>query len=64
MEELQKEKTRLEERIKFHDDQHKEAARIANMYRRQLKTLERAMGTIPKTDAEAVQEVSNGLEKA
>ncbi len=61
MEELQKEKARLEEKIKFYDDQHKEAARIANMYRRQLKTLERAMGVMTKTDSETPKEVAEGL---
>lgn len=61
MNELQKEKERLEERIKFHDDQHKEAARMANMYRRQLKTLERAMGVMEKPASEVIQDISEGL---
>lgn len=64
MNELQQEKARLEEKIKLHDDQHKEAARIANMYRRQLKTLERAMGVMTKTDAESIVEVSDGLKNS
>jgi hemerythrin len=63
MNELLQEKARLEEKIKFHDEQHKESVRMANIYRRQLKTIERAMEVIPKEsdDSGVIQEVSEGL---
>lgn len=61
MNELQQEKARLEERIKFHDDQHQESARVANMYRRQLKNLERTLSAMGKSDGETLKEIAEGL---
>jgi len=62
-EELEKEKIRLEAAIKLHDDRHQEAVKIANVFRKQLKGIERALAAYEEpTQAEVAQGISEGLQ--
>lgn len=58
---LEAEKKRLEENIKKYNDLHKESANMANTFRKQLKGIERALEVYTTTDAQAVQDISEGI---
>lgn len=59
-EELEAEAKRLRDLITKYDEQHKGAAYMANVYRKQLKVVERDYANLPveQTQAEAAQEIS------
>lgn len=62
-EELEKEKARLTDAIKLHDDRHQESMKLANIFRKQLKQIERAIAAYNNpTDAEAAHDISEGLQ--
>ncbi len=59
---LEAEKKRLEAAIKLHDDRHNEAVKIANVFRKQLKGIERALEAYGEpTQAEVAQDISDDL---
>jgi Tfp pilus assembly protein PilO len=61
---LEAEKARLTEVIKKYDDQHHEAAKLANTFRKQLKGIERAIEAYEEpTQAEVAQAISKGMEQ-
>jgi hypothetical protein len=62
MEELIAEKALAESRIRHFENQRDAATEIINMYKRQVKQLERAMTMLEvKSDAETLKEVAEGL---
>jgi hypothetical protein len=59
---LEAEKARLTDAIKLHDDRHQESMKLANIFRKQLKQIERAIAAYEKpTQADVIKQVSEGL---
>lgn len=65
MDELEKEINRLQGVVKFHEEAAKTATFAANTFRKAMNQMKRALAEVRKaeqSDAEVIQEVSEGLQ--
>jgi len=64
-EQLQAEADRLTKIIERHDAEHRNALVMANLFRKQRKTVERALAALPdeQPTGEAIKEIAEGLKE-